>query len=450
MSWVHRCSGLVLALGFALALACGGREESSDDQYHRARNAFAERRYDLARVYYASDLASSDLANHPPRLESLRGLALAWLSGPGQSLEPALPALERYLEQVADDPEISHRYIKALLLLGDGLRATSHAAQLEPGVEQALLLAEALALANPHEAWEALAPCLDTEDGRRQDARCQALAASIAHQLDDRRRAQQHAEWAARLDPLAPANWYLLGRLRLSAGQREAAKRALEIHAGLTEMSHGGPQGGPLSAIESLRVLRSLAHDLPDSLAIRLRQARLRLEAGFVDQALLALPDLIEDPALSVDERLGLADLLLRRDQRNLAEQLFRQALAEQPASQHARAGLASTLLASDQLDEARELLLAGLELDPHLARYHLLLGRLEQVTNNLGGARRSLSRALDLAPWNVPWRLELAKVLLTAGDRQAASSLLDRAPQNTAALDNFRRHQRLAPKGKE
>ncbi len=429
------------ALSVAVLLAACSAPQATDPEldYRRAVNAFAEGRHDLARVYYASDLAK-----HPDRLESQRGLALAWLSGSGQSLEPALPVLESYLASVPQDDEIRRLYVRNLLLLGETSKAVAVARELHSPSERALLTAEALAAEDPLEAWQSLEPHLDPADSRAV-----ALAASITKRLGDLPKALGHAQRAARLDPLRTPNWYLLGRLQLAAGEREAARRSLGVHQGLGQLTRGGPDGGPLSPIESLRVLDELGSDLPrESPQVRLLICRLRLEAGFIDQAQDDLPTVLE--TIGGGEGLELAEVLWRRGERAAAMNLYRQGLLEAPESRRARGGLVAALLAAEpggDLDEARELLAAGLERDPHLARYHLLLGRLERAAGDMDRAAASLSHALELAPWNVPCRLELADLRLAAGNRQAASDLLDQAPERSPAVDGFRRARGLPPR---
>jgi tetratricopeptide (TPR) repeat protein len=224
--------------------------------------------------------------------------------------------------------------------------------------------------------------------------------------------------------------------MRLLTGDRDGAARAFEVSAELGLLG----ADGAVTPVERLRVLDGLADRLPaDHPALVLRRTVLRLEAGFVDEALAGVEMLRAGGALDAATKIELAGLLARRGRSPPAKQLYEEVLGENTASRGARTGLVQVLLEEGDLDAARWLLDEGHVQEPHLARYRVLLARLEGRQGDAEAALRWLDEAVELAPWETDWRLELAGLLVAEGHRRRAAEVLAEAPEGHPAIERFR-----------
>lgn len=413
----------------ALLLAACGPRTPADLDYLRAVNAVAERRYEEARIRFAADLE-----RHPGRRESLRGLALAWMSGPNQGLVPAMETLDAYLELEPGDDELRRELVRNLLQLGRWQEALDQAQALGDGLEARRLRTRALLELDPAAARAEVDAALALDPG---DAAAHLLAADVEAAGDRTEAALDHLRAALAADPLRAEAQYRLGRMLLLTGERDAAARAFEASA---ELDLLGADDGAVTPVERLRVLDGLADRLPAGHpAVVRRRTVLRLEAGFVDEALPGVEALLEGGTLDAAAKIEIAGLLARRGRGPLARTLFEEVLDEVPDSRGARTGLVQTALEAGELDAARRWLDEGLEQEPRLARYRVLLARLERRQGDLEAARRLLDEAVELAPWETDWRLEIAGLALAGGDRRRAAEILDEAPEATPAIERFR-----------
>jgi Tfp pilus assembly protein PilF len=108
------------------------------------------------------------------------------------------------------------------------------------------------------------------------------------------------------------------------------------------------------------------------------------------------------------------------------AESYFRKSLALNPRFSEARINLALNLLQRGKLQAAATQLEEVLKLEPNntIALYHL--GKSETLAGASAKAVTHLRRAHELSPGDVKIALALAKAYLAAGQREAASKLVE------------------------
>jgi thioredoxin-like negative regulator of GroEL len=85
-----------------------------------------------------------------------------------------------------------------------------------------------------------------------------------------------------------------------------------------------------------------------------------------------------------------------------------------------------------------------GLQVAPQYAPLHFTTGLLELAEGNDALAQQALARAVDLVPWLSRYRLTLADLLFTRGDRAAVEGLLAAAPAPDPAIDAYRKKHSL------
>ena len=109
------------------------------------------------------------------------------------------------------------------------------------------------------------------------------------------------------------------------------------------------------------------------------------------------------------------------------------------PARAHLQEVRLRVLLEARQTELVRPLLEELLQGDQNHAPWWLLRGVARRLDDELGPARQDLERALELAPRWVEPRVQLAEVLIRAGDLESASRFVDEAlglePENALAL---------------
>lgn len=131
--------------------------------------------------------------------------------------------------------------------------------------------------------------------------------------------------------------------------------------------------------------------------------------------------------------RLGYARalrLLDREEPESLSRalELFRSAVAAEPAFASAHAGEAEARLRLGDRAGARSAAVAALELAPRLARAHHVLGLVRLFEDwDTAAAERSLRRAVRLDPAAVRYRVSLAYLMVCVGRGQEAVEILDR-----------------------
>lgn len=425
---------LVLGLTSGLSACRQGPALDGDLDYHRGRNALAMGRYDWARFYFAADLEA-----HPERAASLRGLGLGWISGYQGSLSHGIDAFERYLQLVPEDDEIRLRVARSWLRSGELERAQEILDGVAPSLDKQILRTRILLAREPETARLPIEAILQ-ETVQRSDVHhsdVHHLAAQIYARLGEEDKALTQARRAAELDPLNAEVVYLTAQILRRQGAVEAAGEALATFELLNRLP--GP-GSPMDARQELAVLRQVQERLqPSSLAFQKRLARLLLETGDI----AAATPLLEEMQAAPDDReswLGLAQAAHSQGMAALAGDLYRQILEHDP--EHLKALGRRALLAYETQDlaTARQLLDRGLELDPHDASLHYTRGLLALVEEDDDAAVEAFRRAVDLVPWLARYRITLADVYLTLGDREAFDQLLAETPAPDPEIDAYRK----------
>ena len=390
-------------------------------------------RYDWARFYF-----EADLERHPNRPESWRDLGLGWLSGYEGSLTRGIDALERYLALVPDDPEIRQRLARAHLQIGD-----TEAAQRALGdLGAPLLRARILLPSSPEQAREAILQALtpqalaETPD----DFETHLRAAEIFENLGQNEEALAQAQRAAAVDPLSAELFYLQARVLRRLGRVAEANEALALYEILRQLPAPGVTATPR---QELALLRQLEPRLPSKPPVfHRRLARLLLENGDFGALAPLIPAIAEDT--NADAILVLAQTAHTQGQTTTARTLYERALVLEPDHPKALAQKALLAYETHAYEEAEQLLNRAMALDPWSAPLHHTNGLLALARDDQETAAVSLRTAVDLVPWLARYRLTLADVLLSQGERAAVERLLGETPAEDPEIDRYREKHAL------
>ncbi|MDA8018663.1 MAG: tetratricopeptide repeat protein [Thermoanaerobaculia bacterium] len=424
-----------LALLIPALVGCHSAVPSSDLDLHRGRNALAMARYDWARHYFAADLA-----NHPDRLESLRGLGLGWISGHQGSLTRAIEAFEVYLARVPDDVEIRLRLAEGYLRTADHKQALDTLARLPESLDTHLLFARIYSPEDPKLALVHVGKAIELDPDH---AAARHLAAQLYSRLGDSERALAEAERAAELDPLRRDVFYLISQLRRRMGRLDEVQAAVDRFQLLDQL----PKPGAMTmSNRELDILRQVEEQLLVSSPITFerRMVRLLLQTGAVREASERLEKVVSDPACDADCLLLLGQAAHTRNLTSIARDLYGRVLDQHPNHTKALAHQARLAFEFGDLEATQELLTRGFEVDAMYAPFHYTAGLLALAEEDPERAAQELSLAVDLVPWLARYRLTLADLLLTDGDRAAFDRLLAAAPAGDSSIDAYRRKHGL------
>lgn len=414
--------------------SCAPVEEVEDLDFQRGRNALAMARYDWARFYF-----STDLETHPDRLESLRGLGISWISGYQGSLTHGVEAIENYLLRAPEDSEMRLRLVRSLLSVGDGDRAQDALEGLEESIEKQLLLVKIHLSEDPDAAREILAPILH-EDPDLFDVH--HLAAKIYLRLGDDAEALVQARRASEIHPLSAEIFYLTAQILRRQGHEVETEEALATYEILHQLP--GP-GSPPDPKKELALLRQLGERQGRSASsFKKRFIRLLIENGRLTELTPLLEELRNDPNSDTATLLALAQSAHIRGMSSMARNLYEDVLERDPTHQKAVAQRALLAYETHDFETAEQYLARGLEVDPHQAPLHFTTGLLALSQGDEERAVEAFTSAVDLVPWLVRYRLTLADVLLTRGDRAAVEDLLAAAPAADPAIDAYKKKHTL------
>ena len=247
-------------------------------------------------------------------------------------------------------------------------------------------------------------------------------------------RAVEHLRRAAELVPGDPTVRYKLARNLMRSGRPEEAQR--EYLALIASEPEGGGQADQYDAArfdlseihfrggryrEAVELLRELASTDPSRSWVRLSLGVALQAAGNEPGAMAEYRAVLEiddaQPQELVQAHLGLARLLLRRQDRGGAKESFRAALELAPGHPGAHRGLAQILAQEGSFDEAAVYFGKVIERqaqdeDAHFGRSLALL-----LAEREGEARRGLEAGLRSLPGSARLALLLARVLAASRD---------------------------------
>ncbi len=424
----------VLAVFAACGAAACGPAGDPDLDLLRAENALAQGRHDWARIHFARDFAA-----FPQRLDSLKAEGLAWLSGYQQSLSTGIEKLTLYLEKSGPDSELERAMARAELVLGEQARVRERLPRMGEGFDTDLIAAEVLLSTDTAAALAAAERAVAAKPG---EARGHLRRAEALARLGRSEDAHQAARRAAGLHPLSPTVSYLLARLERGLGREDEARRSFDLYEKVNRLEHTGTLS-PLPPAEALALVSDIEAAVPEAgsaLSLLRRKVELGFAAGELTVAEEALAALSNHTEVSADLLMVAAAQAHTAGRTSTAKRAIRRALELAPEHAGARLSLAQIALETGDLAAAEAALLEVAATQPHLARRHLFRARLEQVRGEEAKARASYSRAVHLAPWESGWRLELAGLLLAAGQRDEARALVAAAPEASPALEAWAR----------
>lgn len=304
----------------------------------------------------------------------------------------------------------------ALLRLADGLvdgaLAAVDAAVAESLESPGLDVARGLALArDPDRRLEALEYLQGALDAGAGDPVVVHLEAADVLGAEARYpEALVHLRIAAELAPEEPEVAYRLGRTLAAAGDREAARAALERHRSL--------QGALERAAE---IEQAASADL----AAALSEARRLAEAGDLEAALERLAGLPERPpdprAADVHSLRAKVLFSMGRVEEAAASAAAARQLEPNGVEHHYLEGM--FLHTGGRPEDAAPALERALALDPGLGEAHALLGMIAAEAGRAAEAAERMERALELGlDGNAPLRFNYARVLELLGRSEEAA----------------------------
>ncbi|MEM7584568.1 MAG: tetratricopeptide repeat protein [Acidobacteriota bacterium] len=420
---------LVPVVSLLALVACGPEPAESELDYQRGRNALAAGRPEWARVYFAADLEA-----HPERLESWRGLGLAWSSGSEGSFSKAIDAFETYLEQSPGDDEIRLRLARCRYRIRDVAGALEALAGLEGSVEGSVLAARLYRDREPEVALEHLQVALRQAP---HELAPRLLAAQLHARLGEPERVVEQAAAAIAIDPLHAEASYLLATASGQLGQEEAARKAFERHRASRWLA-----AGEMTLDEQIALLTGE----PGGLAARprARLARAHLAAGQPQRAADVARQLAADVDVGAGLLFDLAQAFHRAGRTLVARELATAVLDRHSEHLGALTLQAEVARQTGDFDAARRWLAAGLAVDPESAPLHHIQGMIALSEQRAAEGAAALRLAVELAPWSARYRLALAEVWLAAGERESLVALLSAAPVADPALETFRQKHQL------
>jgi tetratricopeptide (TPR) repeat protein len=400
-----------------------------------------------------------------PWIVPLVGFALLLAQGPGgAAAAPAVePLLRAYLAQRVGDLELTLASLREALVAdpasevirtelarllggsrdyGAALETVEEGLVLRPRSPKLLLL-KARLLELLDRPAEALGPAREAASGG-EGGEAQALTIRLLERLERLDEAQaQAAQWAGQV-PDSPEAQFTWGRLLALRGDKEQGRqrlrRALELapnhRAGLRALAALEEEAGNLEAAEGL--YRRVIEANPHSVEARLRLGQVLLRRGAVDEAVQVFEAAERwsggDPGL----RFRLGVLLLQFDRPGEAEKVFRQMAEGHQDDSQARYLLGVSLLAQEEYAEALEVFARigpeDVQYSDALVRRAIALGSLQRDAE----ARELLEARLAEAPRDEEVLLALAGLHENGGDYRAAVDLLE-AYVGQAEVENAR-----------
>lgn len=404
--------------------ACGFQENGDqipDLAFHRARHAFEKGRWDWARVYLEEDLKAN-----PDRHQSVRDLAVSWISGHGGGLAQGVPFFERYLEAQPNDQAIRRRLIVTLIRLGEIERGLTWAEGLDDHPDARYLRALLLAGDDPREA---LVEVLNVVAEQGENSRAHALTARLHEELGNAAAGAASCRRSLDIDPFSSKTRARYERLLKKTGSIENARaelRALEI-VGRLNQSREAAQLGPAEELHLLRELESTGS--ASGFLFNRRLAKTLLRSGHLKEGWLLCGELIRDDRFSIEDRLVFARILVGMGERQRARQLYESVLDLDKANVTARSSLAILDCGLGLHDDAIRRMESALAEDPFVATYHATLAQAQLLSGQEDAAAAGFETALELAPWEDQWRKALADFWRARGEMKMREAVLADAP---------------------
>ena len=318
------------------------------------------------------------------------------------NVQLAIESLENYLRANPNDTQAQALLASAHMSQGRASRATAVARDaLRRNDAPELRTALGLSLLNAGESADAQA---ELEAAFRKDPK-QAMAGAalvgLYLQQGQSDRALALADSLVKQQPNNAPFKMLLGQARLGAGQKAAARSALEEAARLDPTLLGPP----------------------------MHLARLEAMEGQFDAAERRLTALLSKDERNVDLQFELATLMERRGRPDEAQRWLEKAAANSgPREYRALLALVDLHLRHDRRDKALEAAKKASAMVPGDLAPHLALARTQIVTGDRDGARLSLTTATRLAAYEAPQQLEIGLLQMLAGNLPGAAYSFDKA----------------------
>ncbi len=277
----------------------------------------------------------------------------------------------------------------------------------------------------PNRAAEILQPMA----GRTKDPQLLAMLGSALMQMGRTAEATEYLQAAVALDPEGASFRNQLALSLLSAGEDELAMAQLEA---AVEVDGQQFQSDYLQALVSLRkgeltraetAIANLSAKAPESPIGPNLMGAVAIARNQPDVAEARFREALErDPAFA-PARNNLVRLYESQDDSGKSVTLLQERVAQAPSDYAARLALAELQVRQGDLDAAREQLLRVVSLKPALVTGRLALSRVHLLLGDAGPAREVLDEGLVTQERNIDLLAAKADLQLQLGEQEAASA---------------------------
>jgi putative PEP-CTERM system TPR-repeat lipoprotein len=419
----------VIALA-VLPLACSSPEEQKQRHFEQGNKYVAEKRDDFAVIEYANAVRID------PKFGEAR-LKLAETYERMNNIQAAVPEYIRAADALPGNRDVQ---IKAteLLLLGKRFddakaRATAILEKNPKDVDALILRANAMAgLKDPQGAIAEIEEALKVQPN---DSRAFMSLGDVRMQSGDLKEAEAALRQAIAVQPSSVSAHLAFGNFLWAAGRQGEAEQ--EIKRAISLEPRNVLANRMLAALFSatnrldeaespLKVVAEVSRT-PEA---RFELARYYVTAGHKDQATKLLNQLSADPATSARAETMLASMEYDNGATKEAHSRLDKVLAKTPQDSTALVLKAQWLANEQKLDEALDRAKAAVAADGQSAVAYYTLGSVQSRRREVPEAIKAYTEVLRLNPRLVQAQVELSRLNLVAGNRDAARRYAEEARQ--------------------
>jgi tetratricopeptide (TPR) repeat protein len=424
---------LLIALAL-LPAACGNPEVQKQRHFKRGNEYAAEKRDEFAVIEYANAVRLD------PKFGEAR-LKLAETYERMNNLRAALPEFIRAADALPDNRDAQIKATQILLLGGRfedaKARATTLLTRNPKDVDALLLRANALAaLKDPAGAITEIEEALKVQPN---ESRTFVNLGAVRMGSGDAKEAEAAFRKAVSLEPSSVDAHLAFANFLWSAGRQAEAeqevKQALSLQPRhlLANRMLGVLYMATKRSQEAEQPLKAVA-EISQSPAARFQLAEYYLNVRRNEEATKLLTELAANQATFADAEAALASIDYDGGRRAEAHARLDKLLARAPKDARALAMKARWLASEKKLDEALVRAKAAVAADPQSAPAQYTLGVVHDLRHEVPDAIKAYNEVLRLNPRALAAQVELSRLNLATGDRDAALHYAEEAKQTDPA----------------